>query len=297
MTGPRKRTLRRVSLVLSALAAAGTVNSSLAAAPTSGANGKNHSTSVKKENTQAGHNQAGNSNSSAAATPRAGGEQTARSSSLLAQSGVAPLSEEAAVRDALARRRAWTSLRHLVSESAKVQDPPAKSKPDRIAAEAPAGARLVTAGPADNTDNEDLIREALRNRGIPYVWGGASRGGFDCSGFVLYVFKKKRGISLPHSASAQARLGLPVGREELQPGDLVFFATYRPSISHVGIYIGNNQFVHAANHRSDVKLSTLTGYYANRYRGARRISPAPIRFTPEDLRQMKAEPSETPPAE
>ena len=68
-------------------------------------------------------------------------------------------------------------------------------------------------------------------------------------------------MKLPHSASAQARLGSPVHRDDLQPGDLVFFSTYRPGISHVGIYIGDNRFIHAANRRSDVRTDRLSGYF------------------------------------
>jgi cell wall-associated NlpC family hydrolase len=147
----------------------------------------------------------------------------------------------------------------------------------------------------EKASNDDLIREAVRNRGKPYVWGGmSSRSGFDCSGFVCYVFFKKRGIKLPHSASAQARHGKPVSRANLQPGDLVFFSTYRASISHVGIYIGNNQFIHAANRRKDVRIDSLTGYYANRYRGARRVAPSPVQVSPESLKQVMQESSELP---
>jgi cell wall-associated NlpC family hydrolase len=147
-------------------------------------------------------------------------------------------------------------------------------------------------------DNGDLIREALRNRGTPYVWGGSSRGGFDCSGFVLYVYRKKRGIMLPHHAADQARLGVAVAREELQPGDLVFFTgTYRRGISHVAIYIGNNQIVHAASHMGNVRIDSLTGYYARRYYTARRLTAAPMRLSPQELREMIQDPSEPPPAE
>jgi len=149
--------------------------------------------------------------------------------------------------------------------------------------------------PADKSTNEDLIREALRQRGKPYIWGGASRRGFDCSGFVCYIFKTMRGMNLPHSASAQARLGTYVSREQLQPGDAVFFSTYRASISHVGIYIGDNRFVHAANTRKDVRIDTLSsGYYQKRYRTARRLTPAPLRLTPEDLQRLMESSSELP---
>jgi peptidoglycan DL-endopeptidase CwlO len=150
---------------------------------------------------------------------------------------------------------------------------------------------------ADAAESDDLIREALANRGRPYVWGGSSRGGFDCSGFVLYVFKKMRGINLPHSAAAQSRLGVPVARQDLQPGDLVFFTgTYRPGISHVGIYIGDNTIVHAASHKKNVRLDTLTGYYDRRYYSARRILPKPLKFSSEDLQSMMMD-SNVPPGD
>jgi cell wall-associated NlpC family hydrolase len=154
--------------------------------------------------------------------------------------------------------------------------------------------RVAQAAPEEQPVNDDLIREALRNRGKPYVWGGASRGGFDCSGFVVYLFKTMRGKTLPHSAAAQSRLGTPVRREELQPGDLVFFSTYRRGVSHVGIYIGENKFIHAANTRRDVRIDSIAGYYANRLKGARRITPAPLKLTPQDIDNLIQEPSETP---
>jgi cell wall-associated NlpC family hydrolase len=116
-----------------------------------------------------------------------------------------------------------------------------------------------------------LVREALQHRGTPYVWGGASRGGFDCSGFTRYLFLKQRGIQLPHSASAQARMGFPVPNGRLRGGDLLFFSTYRRGISHVGMYLGNGRFIHAANSRKDVRIDSLTGYYARRLKGARRL--------------------------
>lgn len=116
-----------------------------------------------------------------------------------------------------------------------------------------------------------LVNEALRQRGARYVWGGASRGAFDCSGFTRYLFATKRGITLPHSASAQAQHGAPVPCSQLKPGDLLFFTTYRRGISHVGVYIGNHKFVHAANGRQGVRVDQLTGYYGRRLRAARRM--------------------------
>jgi len=137
--------------------------------------------------------------------------------------------------------------------------------------------REATAGeltPAERRQ-EAVIRDALTARGIRYRWGGASRGGFDCSGFTRYVMARNMGIKLPHSAHAQARYGQKVALEELEQGDLVFFSTYRRGISHVGIYIGDNQFIHAPRTGRTVAIDSLTGYYLHRFVTARRLSRAP----------------------
>ncbi len=121
------------------------------------------------------------------------------------------------------------------------------------------------------TTESGLIRTALAYRGTRYRRGGTSRGGFDCSGFTRYIFAKY-GITLPHSSSAQSRIGTPVAKADLQPGDLVFFQTYKRGVSHVGIYIGNGRFVHASTHGRGVTVDSLdSAYYGPRYRGARRV--------------------------
>jgi cell wall-associated NlpC family hydrolase len=102
--------------------------------------------------------------------------------------------------------------------------------------------------------------------GCPYVWAGASPSGFDCSGFVLYVYKKV-GVSLPHSSRMQYGCGQPVSRGDLQPGDLIFF--YSP-ISHVAIYIGDGKMIHAAGTGKDVRISSV---WTSNYAGACRIIP------------------------
>lgn len=129
-----------------------------------------------------------------------------------------------------------------------------------------------TASQTINKDaNTNLVQTALACRGTRYSRGGTSRSGFDCSGFTRYVYAKY-GVSLPHSSAAQARLGTPVSKSELVPGDLVFFHTYRSGISHVGIYIGNNNFIHASTQRRGVIVDSLNHpYYSARYRGARHI--------------------------
>ena len=119
---------------------------------------------------------------------------------------------------------------------------------------------------------EAIVAKAKQYMGVPYVWGGTSPSGFDCSGFVQYVLKAC-GYSVNRTASAQLENGTPVSYSDLKPGDLVFFErTYNTSkpASHVGIYIGNGQFIHAAT--GGVMISSLSSsYYASRYTTARRV--------------------------
>jgi cell wall-associated NlpC family hydrolase len=111
-----------------------------------------------------------------------------------------------------------------------------------------------------------VVGIAMQYLGTPYVWGGASPGGFDCSGFVMYVYAQV-GVSLPHSSYAQYGMGSPVSRSDLQPGDLVFF----DGLGHVGIYVGGGSFIHAPHTGDVVKISSLSGWYASTYVGARRL--------------------------
>lgn len=118
--------------------------------------------------------------------------------------------------------------------------------------------------------SSNLVDNALSLQGVPYVFGGSSTKGFDCSGYTQYVFKGS-GSSLPRSSYDQFNEGSSVQRENLQSGDLVFFTTYAKGPSHVGIYIGGGSFVHASN--SGVTTTSLSdSYYAGRYLGARRVN-------------------------
>ena len=112
-----------------------------------------------------------------------------------------------------------------------------------------------------------LVRYATHLIGVPYVYGGSSpRSGFDCSGFVRYVYSHF-GVSLPHSSWADLLRGKHVSRRHLLPGDLVFF----DGAGHVGIYVGHHRFIHAPHTGTVVQISSMNGWYAGRYDGARRI--------------------------
>jgi cell wall-associated NlpC family hydrolase len=121
-----------------------------------------------------------------------------------------------------------------------------------------------------------LIKRAKAMEGTPYVWGGESDDGVDCSGLIYKVLLDEGAdaSSLPRRASTQmAGLGQPVDKEDLLPGDLVFFTTYKAGASHVGIYLGDGDFIHASSAQSKVTVSNLSeGYYKQRFVGARRIS-------------------------
>lgn len=117
-----------------------------------------------------------------------------------------------------------------------------------------------------------ILQTAAKHLGTPYRYGGASPGGFDCSGFVMYVFSQY-GINLPRTASDQASLGVHVDKKELLPGDLVFFNCGGSGINHAGIYSGNGNFIHSSSPRSGgvIYSSLVDGYYLQHYVGARRI--------------------------
>lgn len=136
----------------------------------------------------------------------------------------------------------------------------------------PAFSARHSGGAAPTSRVDRVLRTALAYRGVRYRYGGMSSRGFDCSGFVTRVLLTQ-GLRLPHNAAALFKFGKPVAKAGLRPGDLVFFKTVsRRGISHVGIYLGNNQFIHASSGRGSVRTDTLaSGYYARRYAGARRI--------------------------
>lgn len=128
--------------------------------------------------------------------------------------------------------------------------------------------------PHDPTSSNVLISRAKELIGTRYVYGGMTTRGFDCSGFVSYVYKTQRGITLPRRSRDQATAGVAISKSDLKPGDLVFFRTGRSSVvNHSGIYIGDGKFIHSSSAKGRVRIDSLrTGYYNDRYVTARRVS-------------------------
>lgn len=134
---------------------------------------------------------------------------------------------------------------------------------------------LVSSTQAASRSNADfdggrIVDYAKKFLGAPYKWGASNGKSFDCSGYVMYIFKNF-GIKLGHGADDQFSTGAKVAKEDLQLGDAVFFTTYKKGASHVGIYVGDNKFIHASSSGGNVMITDLgTNYYKSRYLGARR---------------------------
>jgi cell wall-associated NlpC family hydrolase len=126
---------------------------------------------------------------------------------------------------------------------------------------------------ADRTS--DLVATAMGFVGVPYRRGGNSADkGFDCSGLVRTTYEQAMGLVLPRNASAQAASTEKIDKKDLQPGDLVFFNTMRRAFSHVGIYVGDGQFIHAPRSGGKVRMESMqAGYWQRRFNGARRVAP------------------------
>ncbi|MDR3098103.1 MAG: C40 family peptidase [Paraburkholderia sp.] len=153
-------------------------------------------------------------------------------------------------------------------------------------AQAPAqsGAKAFLSGMAGKAG--DVVVGALNMIGVRYRWGGNTPdSGLDCSGFVRYVFQDTLGMNLPRRAEEMSRVGEKVSMSNLKPGDLVFFNTMRRTFSHVGIYIGDNKFVHSPSTGSTIRVDDLdSGYWEKRFTGARRIETS---FTPDQQQGLK----------
>jgi len=124
-------------------------------------------------------------------------------------------------------------------------------------------------------DKQKLLDYAKYFKGGKYVWGGTSPKGFDCSGYVQYLYKKHH-VNLPRTAWAQSKKGIKVNKDHLKKGDLVFFLTDKKRgipVTHVGIYIGKGEFIHAASKKKGIIISSIThGHYAKTFVSARRVT-------------------------
>jgi peptidoglycan DL-endopeptidase CwlO len=136
-----------------------------------------------------------------------------------------------------------------------------------VALVAPGGQDSFGGAPAPPSRYGGVVGIAMQYLGVPYRWGGADPSGFDCSGFIMYVYAQV-GVSLPHHAASQYGIGVDVTRDQLQAGDLVFFN----GLGHAGIYVGGDAFIHAPHTGDVVKISSLNdSWYASTWVGARRI--------------------------
>ena len=130
-----------------------------------------------------------------------------------------------------------------------------------------------SAGDSYLSHAREITLQALSFLGVTYKWGSSNpERGFDCSGLVSHVFEQVAGIILPRNSQAMSKVGEKVDKSDLQPGDLVFFNTLKRPNSHVGIYIGDERFVHAPSRGGEVEVSDMQeGYWKKRFNGARRM--------------------------
>lgn len=131
--------------------------------------------------------------------------------------------------------------------------------------------QLFSPRPRSTGTIRNLFSNIRQYLGIPYRFGGESTSGFDCSGFVRFMFNKELDVNLPHSSREMANMGTRVERDELKPGDLVFFKNSSNNINHVGIFIGNDTFVHSSSSRGITRDTLNESYYSKRFAAAVRI--------------------------
>nr|WP_238945443.1 C40 family peptidase [Vandammella animalimorsus] len=177
-----------------------------------------------------------------------------------------PLARGFGERVAAARHKAATKRQAQLARSPS----PAAPWPGQPAPQASAAPRIDT----HTLMMSDVVVTAMGYLGKPYSYGQSSlQGGFDCSGFVLSLFQRTLGHTLPRTAAEQARATQAIAKKELRPGDLVFFNTMRRQFSHVGIYIGEGRFIHSPRAGSRIRVESMEkAYWQSRFNGARRIA-------------------------
>jgi len=144
------------------------------------------------------------------------------------------------------------------------------------------GGPLKSARNAFGGKASELVMQAMGLLGVPYRSGGTSEEkGFDCSGFVRYMYEKSVGLVLPRRAEEQAKVTEEISRSELKPGDLVFFNTLKRTFSHVGIYVGDGKFIHAPRPGKAVRVDDMReAYWQQRFNGARRVQAGKLQNEP-----------------
>ena len=144
------------------------------------------------------------------------------------------------------------------------------------------GGPLQSARTAFGGKASELVIQAMGLLGVPYKKGGTSEEkGFDCSGFVRYMYEKSVGLVLPRRAEEQAKVTEEISRSELKPGDLVFFNTLKRTFSHVGIYVGDGKFIHAPRPGKAVRVDDMReAYWQQRFNGARRVQVDKLQNAP-----------------
>lgn len=160
------------------------------------------------------------------------------------------------------KRRAERRAAHQEQEKQKHEESKVEAK------------HAVATSSQSRSDADALLSNAMGLLGVAYRFGGTSpTTGFDCSGFMQHVFRKAFAVNLPRTSAQQARVGTYVSRSNLQPGDMVFFRTSGRRISHVGMYVGNNRFIHAPRTGKSIEITNLGNRYWNaRYATARRVT-------------------------
>jgi cell wall-associated NlpC family hydrolase len=138
------------------------------------------------------------------------------------------------------------------------------------------GEQVTAAGKAVGEKASELVIHAMGFLGVPYKRGGNSlETGLDCSGFVRLIYEQTVGLMLPRRSAEQAAATMPIEKSELQPGDLVFFNTLKSAFSHVGIYVGDNKFIHSPRTGAVVRVEDMrVAYWQQRFDGARRVDPS-----------------------
>jgi len=154
-------------------------------------------------------------------------------------------------------------IKRLIEQQQAAQDAAAAAA---VTSSSGGGGSIDIPIPPSSTLGGQAVAIAMQYLGTPYVYGGSTPSGFDCSGFTMYVWSQL-GVGLPHNAAAQYGTGTPVPMSALEPGDLVFF----DGLGHVGMYVGGGAFIHSPHTGDVVKISSLSGYYSSGFVGARRV--------------------------